>query len=182
MSDINTKCLDVFPAWLSSLDEDAGAVLAALSAEGLRGKARAFAVGGLNYTFTSLDLVPDVVADIGYLDDAFVLRLASAAALGDSSALPETVEAPLKKLAEDTEIIKEFLGDDTYRRLDEYTRGLADAAARGRIASEIASDDALFQEFADDVTAFAGEYKAPEFTKDEKSLIKLKAFLEAKLP
>ena len=38
-------------------------------------------VSGLNYIFKSLDLIPDGIDDLGFLDDAFVLRVACAFAV-----------------------------------------------------------------------------------------------------
>ncbi len=37
-------------------------------------------------------------------------------------------------------------------------------------------------EFLDDVRGFAKSYESPSFSREEKNLIKLKAFFDAKLP
>ncbi len=36
---------------------------------------RRYATAGLNYIFKSLDLIPDGIDDIGFCDDAFVIRV-----------------------------------------------------------------------------------------------------------
>jgi uncharacterized membrane protein YkvA (DUF1232 family) len=52
--------------------------------------ARRALASGLNYVFKSVDLIPDGIDDIGYLDDAFVLRVACAQVLaaGEGEAPP----------------------------------------------------------------------------------------------
>ncbi|MBW2530731.1 MAG: DUF1232 domain-containing protein, partial [Deltaproteobacteria bacterium] len=63
-----------------------------------------------------------------------------------------------------------------------YVRDLRQGAARGRTVDELLEDKEIFREFAAEVASFVKEYSSPGFTKDEKNLIKLKAFFEAKLP
>ena len=49
------------------------------------GKAGVAAPGGagaLTYLFKSPDLIPDGIEDLGFIDDAFVFRMAAAAAIG----------------------------------------------------------------------------------------------------
>jgi hypothetical protein len=42
--------------------------------------------------------------------------------------------------------------------------------------------ESVLGELASEVGIFVKEYQSPGFSKDEKNLIKLRAFLEAKLP
>ncbi len=183
MSDINAKCLELFPAWLRSLDEDVQTILDALQSEGLGEEARKVFTGGINYLFKSLDLIPDGIDDIGYLDDAFVLRLAAKTAIeADVGDLDADLLKKLNGLANDADIIQELLEGDVYDRLDKYVRDLRKGAARGRTVAEIVDGKGVFKEFVAEVNSFIKEYKSPGFSKDEKNLIKLKAFLEAKLP
>jgi uncharacterized membrane protein YkvA (DUF1232 family) len=183
MSEINDKCLEVFPNWLRTLDEDVETVLAALQSKELGVESRRYLTGGINYLFKSLDLIPDGIDDIGYLDDSFVIRLAAKDALEEEigSVEPDVLKK-LGALANDTDLIKDLLGGDLYDRLEKYTRDLRKGAARGRMVDEIIEKDAVFKEFAAEVRSFVKEYSSPGFSKDEKNLIKLQAFLEAKLP
>ena len=183
MSEINEKCLEAFPAWLNTFGEDVSQVLAALKTSGLPEEASKLLTGGINYVFKSLDLVPDGIDDIGYLDDAFVLRLAIKAALeGNMDPVEPDTRAELEKLASDTGLVQELLSEDVFGRLDKYPRALANGAARGRTVDEIVTKPDVFKQFSKEVEDFVGDYSAPSFSKDEKNLIKLKAFLEAKLP
>jgi hypothetical protein len=60
-------------------------------------------------------------------------------------------------------------------------RALRRGAARGRTVDDIIADDATRTTFAHEVKAWAEAYQTPSFTRDIKTLIKLKAFLSAKL-
>src|SRR5260221_2238272 len=77
MTELETRCLDAFPQWIRSLAEDVTALAQLLSSDSLPVDARRFIAGGLNYVFKSLDLIPDGLEGLGYLDDALVVRSAA---------------------------------------------------------------------------------------------------------
>jgi uncharacterized membrane protein YkvA (DUF1232 family) len=176
MSNVDSMCLDAFPAWLRSLSEDAlslSAIVAdASQPEGLRRHLAA----ALNYLFKSLDLIPDGIEDLGFLDDAFVFRVASALAASGGDA-PE----PLAKLVEGAGLVREFLGAD-YARLEKFVQGLGASASRGRTVDDIVGDEAVCSAFSSDVKGWAGSYVVPSFGRDVKNLVKLRSFLGTKLP
>jgi uncharacterized membrane protein YkvA (DUF1232 family) len=176
MSENDVKYLDAFGAWLRTLGEDAEQLSQLLSAEDSSPAARQAVAGGLNYLFKSLDLIPDGIDDIGYLDDAFVLRVAALQAAREG-----TLPAAVATLADDDAIVRDFLGD-AYERLDKYVSGLRSGAARGRTVAEILGNETTLQEFLSDVKGFASSYQPPSFSRDPKNLIKLRAFFDAKLP
>ncbi len=182
MSDVDAKCLEVFPNWLRTLANDGEGLIDLITDPGTSDSARRALVGGLNYLFKSLDLIPDGIDDIGYLDDAFVLRvacdLASREDFGTADA--EKLKTALG-LANDVDLLKTFLGPE-YARLETYVVGLRRGAARGRSVDDIVSNPAVMGEFAADVRGFARSYAAPSFAKEQKNLIKLRAFFDAKLP
>jgi uncharacterized membrane protein YkvA (DUF1232 family) len=172
---LDSRFLEIFPAYLRSLGEDAGA-LGTVVASDAPDEARRYVVAGLNYIFKSLDLIPDGIDDLGFLDDAFVLRVAAALATDEGGPASE----PLARLAGDAAQIKDFLGD-VYPRLEAYVKNLRKGAARGRTVDDVMGDAPTRDTFLHEVTAWAKEYKVPSFTRDVKTLIKLKAFLSAKL-
>ena len=177
-----TKYLDLFPAWLRGLGEDASELVELVPVASISNEARECIAGGVNYLFKSLDLIPDGIDDIGYLDDAFVLRVAAELASdGDISGVPADRMRSLGRLANDCDIIREFLGKD-YDRLKAYVKGLRKGAARGRSVQDILEDDSTQQSFVDDVRNFVRGFEAPTFSREEKNLVKLKAFFDAKLP
>jgi uncharacterized membrane protein YkvA (DUF1232 family) len=188
MSDaaLDPRYLELFPQWLRSLGEDASLVGEALGLPAADGAAGEFVtddasralISGLNYIFKSLDLIPDGIDDLGFLDDAFVLRVACAIAAG---LRPGEKKPVVQRLADDARAVHEFLGDD-YARLETYVRGLRKGAARGRTVEDIVGDESIRKEFAGEVREWSAAYQVPSFTRDPKTLVKLKAFLNAKLP
>jgi len=180
MSDaaIDPRFLEVFPQWLRSLGEDAALVGDAIAGHEGDDDAVRSLVSGLNYIFKSLDLIPDGIDDLGFLDDAFVLRVACALA---GAARPEIKQGAVQRLAEDASAVREFLGED-YVRLETYARGLRKGAARGRSVEDIVTEPNQRSQFLQEVKAWSAGYQVPSFTRDPKTLVKLKAFLNAKLP
>lgn len=174
--------LDQFPTYLRTLGDDAVALGEVIAVTGLaEGPAQAIA-GGLNYLFKSLDLIPDGIDDIGYLDDAFVLRIACQQAIAeDVSKLSPDQLRVLNRLAEQGDVVSRFLEAD-FERLEHYVHGLRRGAARGRSVSDILADDVTQADFLSDLRAFAQSYQVPRFGREEKNLVKLRAFFDAKLP
>ena len=172
------RYLDVFPGWLRTLGEDAGALGTIVgNASSGSEEVRKYVISGLNYIFKSLDLIPDGIDDLGFCDDAFVLRVAAALACESDGAAKDGV---VGRLADEASEVKEFMGDD-YDRLVSYVKGLRKGAARGRTVDDIMTDEAARSAFVHEVAAWSREYQVPTFTRDVKTLIKLKAFLSAKL-
>jgi uncharacterized membrane protein YkvA (DUF1232 family) len=178
MTDLHNRCLDTFPEWLRTLATDA-TELGELLEKDLGEPARRHVAGGLNYLFKSLDLIPDGIEDLGYLDDAFVLRVGAALAVKSSEGAREI--PVLSRLSHDAELISELLGKD-YARLQRYTEGLTRGAARGRTVDEILSDQSVRSAFLVELSGWSNGYQAPAFSRDEKNIIKLQSFLGAKLP
>lgn len=175
MSDLDSRCLDKFPEWLRTLSDDALAFAAVISDGTVDEQARRPIAAALNYLFKSLDLIPDGIEDLGYLDDAFVFRVAAAA-----SGAASRSDAVLR-LAKDAGLVGEFLGAD-FARLEKYVGSLASGAARGRSVDSILGDASVRNELVSDVKGWATSYVAPSFTRDAKNLVKLRSFLTTKLP
>lgn len=178
-SDVDARCLDTFPNWLRALGADAEAMVDALELEATPEAARRALAGGLNYVFKSVDLIPDGIDDIGYLDDAFVLRISTRLAV--AAGLSTEGRTDLARIVEEDALVQEFLGAD-YVRLETYVRGLERGTARGRAVTEILGSPTVRQDFVADVRGFARSYESPSFAREEKNLIKLRAFFDAKLP
>ena len=176
MGDRDGRYLDAFGSWLNALGRDAEMLGTVLSDAELDEAARKSIAGGLNYLFKSLDLIPDGIDDIGYLDDAFVLRVSAAHAVAAGADGEQ-----IRQLAGENRMVWEFLGD-VYDRLDRYAIGLRNGAARGRTVHDIVAEESVLETFLEDVKGFAAAYRPPSFARDPKSLIKLRAFFDAKLP
>ena len=173
---LDARYLEIFPSFLRSLGEDAGALGAVVTSDAPE-EVRRYATSALNYIFKSLDLIPDGIDDLGFLDDAFVLRVAASLAIAET---PSAKDGALGRLADDAKNVKEFLGE-VYPRLEGYVKNLRKGAARGRSVEDILGDETTRDAFVHEVSAWAKDYQVPSFTRDVKTLIKLKAFLSAKL-
>lgn len=178
----NAKYLETFGDWIRELGNDAEEMGELLSDAALPSDAQEAIAGGLNYMFKSLDLIPDGIDDIGYLDDAFILRVACGLASNeDLAGLSAEHLQTLGRLSNGVDLIREFLGAE-YDRLEGYVKAQRRAAARGRAVADIVGAEDVRAEFLSDVRGFARTYEAPGFAREEKNLIKLKAFFDAKLP
>ncbi len=180
MTELQTRCLDTFPEWLRTLATDAIDLAQVLAQTDAPEVTRRYVTGGLNYLFKSLDLIPDGIEDLGFLDDAFVIRVASALALSEVPAAREAFPV-LDRLAADARLVAELLGKD-YARLESYVKTLTKGAARGRSVDDILGDGQVRSAFLLEVTGWASSYTTPSFSRDEKNLVKLQSFLNAKLP
>ena len=178
--ELSTRCLDTFPEWLRTLPRDAVELVDALDDADVAEPARQLVAGGLTYLFKSLDLIPDGIEDLGFLDDAFVLREACRQAL---EAWPElaTSHAATARLAGEASLVAEVMGA-AHPRLVRYVGTLTAGAARGRTVEEVVGDEAKRGAFREELRAWAASYEAPAFARDEKNLVKLQSFLGAKLP
>jgi uncharacterized membrane protein YkvA (DUF1232 family) len=123
-----------------------------------------------------LDLIDDGIEGLGFLDDAFVLRIASSSAQA-AGQLPES----LTHLAADADLIREALGDIA-PRLDSFVTSLESVVVRGRSVEAIVEQAAVREEIVGEVSGWASRYQAPGFVMDEQALVKLRSFLAAKLP
>ena len=178
---LEVRCLDAFPEWLRTLADDARG-LAALLESGGDGVAERRAAAALNYLFKSLDLIPDGLEDLGFIDDAFVVRAAAQAVAHEAAdAVQADATGTLSRLASDADLIHEFLGDE-YGRLTRYVAGLEHGSARGRSVDAIVNDAAVRADFVREVGEWADGYAVPAFARDARNLVKLRAFLLAKLP
>ena len=181
MTTLESRCLDAFPDWLRSLADDARALASLLEGEG-DSVARRRSAAALNYLFKSLDLIPDGLEDLGYIDDAFVIRAAAEAVKREAEAeLAEDSTGTLARLAGEAELVQEFLGSE-YERLTKYVAGLAQGAARGRSVVTILADADVRSNFVREVREWAEGYVIPGFGRDQRNLVKLRSFLLAKLP
>lgn len=182
MGEAEVNYLELFPGWLRSLGDDAEALGELVADAELPEPARESLAGALNYLFKSLDLIPDGIDDIGYLDDAFVMRVAAdhAMATNPSALGPERLRL-LNRLADDSDAIKSFLAEN-FTRLDGYVKGLKKASARGRSVRDILHNPPTQTSFLADLRGFAQSYEPPHFAQEEKNLVKLRYFFDAKLP
>ncbi|MDQ2644469.1 MAG: YkvA family protein [Myxococcota bacterium] len=177
MSPVDSRCLESFPEWLRSLSDDARALCQVLESAPAE-PARRAAANALNYLFKSIDLIPDGLEDLGYLDDAFVFRVALASA-GDASAGADA-GGVAQRLANEAGLIREFLDAD-YPRLESYVAGLEAKPVRGRSVEQLLAEPEQRAELVREIQSWAESFETPSFFRDQKSLVKLRSFLSTRL-
>lgn len=193
MSEHDSQCLAAFPEWLQRLPADTRAFMHVLEQEHLPEAVRARAAAALQHLVKSADLVPQGIEELGFIETAFVLRAAAADMIRESSA-PEMVgetpngEAPATELngefaalADEAELLEGFLGPD-WPRFSRYMASLDELLVRGRSVNAVLADAERRSELCARVASFAAGYRAPRFAADPKSLVKIRAFLNVKLP
>lgn len=174
--------LERFSIWLRDLAQEAESLASLIDDGAVPESTRLSLIAAVNYVFKSLDLIPEGIDDIGYLDDAFVLRVAAEhGAQADLLELDPDKLQVLNRLATEADVVRDFLGKD-FARLNEYVKGLRKGSARGRTGAEILRDSSVRAAFLQDLRNFCRAYAAPRFAQEEKSLVKLRAFFDAKLP
>jgi uncharacterized membrane protein YkvA (DUF1232 family) len=176
VTDLEERCLEAFPNWLDSLGRDTPVLLRSAQVSARERDSRLVLATALNYLLKSVDLIPDGIEDLGFLDAAFACRVAASIALTKTA----LADGPLSQLANDATLIEEFLGDD-FGRLSAYVLGLGEASVRGRTSAELLDDPTRFSELADELEAWSESYASPHFSRDEMNLVKLRSFFKARL-
>jgi uncharacterized membrane protein YkvA (DUF1232 family) len=125
---------------------DVGRVRAALADDGTPGEARRTLVGALNYVLDALDIFPDHYQGLGLADDAIVLRLAAAQAVGQGAE-----HRGLRGLAADAREVTTLLGDAA-DKLDKLVAALAERPVKGRTPGQILADPDVRAIFEADLT------------------------------
>jgi uncharacterized membrane protein YkvA (DUF1232 family) len=148
--------LEKMKAWIDSYAADVAAVQALVANEKIPKDARLVGAAALNYLVTRLDLIPDWEETCGILDDAMILRVAMAeAAEKDLDALDGEAHRGVAKLANEVELVREFLGSELYPRLKHYVQELGTAVVRNRLPRVIVDDPAergrLYAEIKDEL-------------------------------
>lgn len=145
-----SKGTERIKGWVDTFASDVEAMKKAVAADGPV-EARQLVAGALNYLVTRMDLIPDWEETAGILDDAMVLRVA--AAIASEKGLDASPE--VGRLANDSDVVSEFLGDELFPRFKKHVEGLAGQAVRGRHPKTIVEDAAvratLFNEVGDEI-------------------------------
>jgi uncharacterized membrane protein YkvA (DUF1232 family) len=176
MDPIAARRIELFSLWLKTLPADVRSMSSLLGPKELEGT-RTYVAAGITYLTRNLDLIPDGIEGIGYLDDAFVLRTAAALAV---ESVGVGAPAALRRLAQDNAEVESFMGPD-YGRFRTYVGGLREHVTKGRTVAQVASDHALAKSLAQEALDWCADYKESVLAKDEAQLDRLRTFLHSKL-
>jgi len=180
--EVKNILLEKIPIWLKNLPEDLSYLMNLIETQDLEHDAKIALVTGLNYLFKTIDLIPDGLDEIGYIDDCIILRIVSREVVdkyGDR--LNDEVFGRLKIMAGDVDILKPELGEELWSKLLNYVEELKEMPSKGRTSEDILKDKNTFNQFKTELMTFVDSYEGKVESIDEKTLVKLKAFLEAKL-
>jgi len=135
------KYIDKMRGWIDTFSADVAVVKNIVESAKAPADARAPAAASLNYLVTRMDLIPDWEETCGVIDDAMILRVATAIAaekgLGD---LDASASAAVGRLCNEAEVVSEFLGPVLYPKLKKYTQDLVGKEVRGRKPQHVVDD------------------------------------------
>jgi uncharacterized membrane protein YkvA (DUF1232 family) len=138
------KYIDKMRGWIDTFAEDVSVVKKIVESAKAPADSRAQAAAALNYLVTRMDLIPDWEETCGVIDDAMILRVAAAISadkgLGE---LDAAAHAVVGRLANEAEVVSEFLGPVLYPKLKKYTQDLVGKEVRGRKPQAIVDDAKL---------------------------------------
>jgi hypothetical protein len=177
----DAEALQHFSRWLEGLVADARAlakrVVDPAEAEALR----AHAAGALGAVLQCSDLVCDGVEDLGWVEVTLLLRVsARLAAARDPALVQGDGTGLLQRLAAEAEPAARFLGDLG----PAFERGVdarVSRAVHGRTVEATLAEPELAAALAVEVEGWASRYAPPALTADKYQLVKLRAFLAARL-
>ncbi len=127
--------------WIDTFHEDVNAVKRIVESAKAPAEARIQAAASLNYLVTRMDLIPDWEETCGVIDDAMILRVATALAVEKGiGELDGGTTAAIGRLCNEAEIVSEFLGPVVYPKLKKYTQELVGKEVRGRKPQTVVDD------------------------------------------
>jgi hypothetical protein len=175
------KFLPAFAAWLRAMGEDVLSFANLLGMPEAPVRFRLAAAEGLQGLLRLVDLVPEGIEALGYLEGAFALRVIAERALAES---PEPVhteaDGRVPRLAADAALVAEFLGDDLPRFREAWLSPAATTRA-GRAASDLLDDDELRHDVQRQAREWVEHYHAPELGEGPEELVKIEAFFRTRL-
>jgi len=172
----NAELITIFGEWTTTLVNDATALRGAVENAATPREAKRFLLGGLSYLLRKIDIVPDYLAGVGVVDDAFVLRLSSKLAL--EAGLEDAGE--VKALADSCGPVQEFLGD-LYPKLLSMVKGFAEETVRGRTPDQMIDEKGAHAQFLRELQDELSSYTPKPIVDPERASRDLKSFLKAKL-
>ncbi len=151
MADLAAQ-MDRMKSWIDTFASDVGALQALLADERAATEARIKAAGALNYLLTRMDLIPDWEETCGILDDAMILRVSMSLALEmDLGGLSGENLRTIGKLANEAEVVREFVGEELWPRLKKVTEELSHTVVRGRHPRVLVDDGRERKHFFDEI-------------------------------
>lgn len=166
-----SKFVELMRSWLVSLPHDLKIAFDAMDDENLPRAAREIATGAVIYVVSPNDAVSDRNANImSFADDAVLLRLALAMALGkgeDEQAFRERFPELFENLEDNLKLCKSHMGD-LMSWLEEKVRGLKSIDYKGKKVALFLDNDEAREQLFEDGLVFRTDYPVDEKTIGDK--------------
>jgi len=175
------KFAATFSGWLRLVGEDLLSLANLLGTPEAPVPFRLAAAQALQGWLRWVELVPEGIEPLGYLEGAFALRVIAERALaGDPEPLDAAGDGRVPRLAADAALVAEFLGDDIARFRELWLSPAATTRA-GRAASDLLEDDALRHDVQHEAREWVEQYHPPELGAGPEELVKIEAFFRTRL-
>lgn len=171
-----------FQEWIDSFERDVSLFKEILLSESAPAQLRRLMAGGLMYMIRQIDLVPDYYQPVGTIDDTMVLRVVADLSAEWTAELdePKHMKA-LFKLANQNEITKSYLGEETYRNLENYVRGQPEKPTHGITGDSAVSSPQSRRELLSQVDEELKHFKPVAIEDGPRAERELKSYIVAKL-
>lgn len=181
MTPSDASCLQTFSRWLADMPGEVRALCDVLDSPAESAEApehcRRASAESLSHLLRSLELIPDGVEALGYLENLFAFRAIMRDAAEGLDAIPDGTS---RRLAAEAELVVGFLGDD-FGRLREAMQRAREHTRAGERASDLLDDAERRSAAIAQLRAWANAYRAPELAATEAELLKLRSFLRVRL-
>jgi hypothetical protein len=171
-----------FLAWLAGLGGEARELAALLAREDAPPPLRRFAAETLNQLLYAVDLIPEGIEGLGYLEALFGFRLLAREL---SEAEPDSVSADphgtVRRLSSEADLVRAFLGDEDQQRLLALAHLQGEKRARGRSLAELLELPEAQSAAIEDVQSWAEQYRPPQFGSGSHDLVRLLSFLRTRV-
>jgi hypothetical protein len=178
---MDPKFLPLFSGWLRSLGEDVLSLANRLESEDTPGPFRQVSAEALQYLLRSAGLIPEGLEELGYLEVAFAFRVLARRAADDN---PELIagasETRLARLAEEADVVAEFLSDDM-SLFAEASLAPGAVTYQGSSPSVLLDDAERRASVLGEARGWAEAYSPPEPSEGAEELVKIGSFFRTRL-
>ncbi|HVZ33493.1 MAG TPA: hypothetical protein VG963_13770, partial [Polyangiaceae bacterium] len=163
-----------FVAWLGGLGGEARELSALLAREDATPSLRRFAAETLNQLLYAVDLIPEGIEGLGFLEALFGFRLRAREL---SEAEPDSLSADphgtVRRLAREAGLVRSFLGEEDERRLLALVSAQSEKRARGRSVVDLLEVPEAQSAAIADVQSWAERYRPSQFGTGSHDLVRL---------
>jgi hypothetical protein len=171
-----------FVAWLAGLGGEARELSALLQREDTPASLRRFSAETLNQLLYAVDLMPEGIEGLGYLEALFGFRLLAREL---SEAEPDSVSADphgtVRRLSTEARLVRAFLGEEDEARLLTLTRAQNEKRARGRSVTELLEVPEARSAAIEELQSWAEQYRPSPFGTGSHDLVRLLSFLRTRV-